>query len=351
MMPQKWSAKPHWYLGVLLMSNLIVNENLLLAKQFYDVSIAIASTAIQQAIRSGEHFTKAKEELPHGEFIPAVEALGIDRSTAAKYMKIAREYPNVENSPHLGSVSAALEFLRSPAEVQQQVAQIESPISAAEIRKMKEDLEAEKLSRESWRKQSLGERDRKRELQLQLNETIAKVKELRETGATDPETARRITQLESQAHRREEKVKKLERDIVKQSGLVKKQFDQGVSRGREMERTTINNEGADVLTVEIDGLKQEKRDLQENLANLKAHEHAIRSSYKGIEQLHSALLDVSMTDNLTPDALKQWVNVRGAIANIGLMLDQVCEGAIPDEGQVAEYVETAEQMLGETCHE
>ena len=54
----------------------------------------------------GRRLNYVKEnDLSHGEFGSWVESIGIDRSEAFKFMKVAEKLPNVETFQHLGSTA------------------------------------------------------------------------------------------------------------------------------------------------------------------------------------------------------------------------------------------------------
>ena len=66
--------------------------------------------AVEAAWRCGDALIKLKDSLPHGEFMPAVERLGISSRTANRMMQIARsvEFANLAN---LRTMAAALESI------------------------------------------------------------------------------------------------------------------------------------------------------------------------------------------------------------------------------------------------
>ena len=66
-----------------------------LIKAEHDAAQAAKSSAIKHAIRAGELLLKAKEQLPHGQFLPWIEqACGFSDRAARGYMRLARLDPD-----------------------------------------------------------------------------------------------------------------------------------------------------------------------------------------------------------------------------------------------------------------
>lgn len=93
---------------------------------------------IHRAIALGKDFIDAKEQLGHGGFLPWLKNLGVSSSTAANYMKVAKEITpgsRLADMPY----SKALALLSAPADQREELAEEAEDKSAAEIRKLIEE--------------------------------------------------------------------------------------------------------------------------------------------------------------------------------------------------------------------
>ena len=93
---------------------------------------------IHRAIGLGQDCLDAKELLGHGKFLPWLKQLGLSSSTAANYMKVAREVTPGSRLESL-SYSKVLALLAAPAEEREQLAEETEDKSAAEVRRLIEE--------------------------------------------------------------------------------------------------------------------------------------------------------------------------------------------------------------------
>ena len=93
---------------------------------------------IHRAIGLGQDCLDAKELLGHGKFLPWLKELGLSSSTAANYMKVAREVTPGSRLESL-SYSKVLALLAAPAEEREQLAVETEDKSAAEVRRLIEE--------------------------------------------------------------------------------------------------------------------------------------------------------------------------------------------------------------------
>ena len=93
---------------------------------------------IHRAIGLGQDCLDAKELLGHGKFLPWLKELGLSSSTAANYMKVAREVTPGSRLESL-SYSKVLALLAAPAEEREQLAEETEDKSAAEVRRLIEE--------------------------------------------------------------------------------------------------------------------------------------------------------------------------------------------------------------------
>ena len=90
---------------------------------------------IHRAIGLGQDCLDAKELLGHGKFLPWLKELGLSSSTAANYMKVAREVTPGSRLESL-SYSKVLALLAAPAEEREQLAEETEDKSAAHIKRL-----------------------------------------------------------------------------------------------------------------------------------------------------------------------------------------------------------------------
>lgn len=105
-----------------------------------------------RAIALGHDLSDAKQVLGHGHFLPWLESIGISSSTAANFMKVARE---VAPGSRLAGMqySRVLALLAAPAEDREALAEETEGKSAAEIRRLiaERDKAAESCNAETVR--------------------------------------------------------------------------------------------------------------------------------------------------------------------------------------------------------
>lgn len=93
---------------------------------------------VNRAIAIGQDLAEAKELLGHGKFLPWLKDYGISSSTAANYMRVARE---IQPGSRLSALpySKALALLSAPKEEREALAAETEDKSAAEIRRLIEE--------------------------------------------------------------------------------------------------------------------------------------------------------------------------------------------------------------------
>lgn len=128
-----------------------------------------------RAIALGHDLSEAKQVLGHGHFLPWLDSIGISSSTAANFMKVARE---VAPGSRLAGMqySRVLALLAAPAEDREALAEETEGKSAAEIRRLiaERDKAAESCNAETVRADR-AEADAKRfyDENSQLNNKIS----------------------------------------------------------------------------------------------------------------------------------------------------------------------------------
>ena len=148
----------------------------------------------QSIFEIGRRLNWVKEhDLAHGEFILWLDSVSLDRHTANKFMKIAKELPNGGTYTHLGA-RALYEIATLPEpdrnkEFTTRSGEIKKPdeMTVRELRDLKKQLKAkeEALSNSQQENESLqAENDSMRKQQVQLNQQLAAKQEPKEIVKT-----------------------------------------------------------------------------------------------------------------------------------------------------------------------
>ena len=78
------------------------------AVRFWETACAHARKAVTASWDCGQALLELKEVSRHGEFLPALERIGIKKTTAYRLMELARAYPEISEIGKFDSVDAAL---------------------------------------------------------------------------------------------------------------------------------------------------------------------------------------------------------------------------------------------------
>lgn len=176
---------------------IITNELQPLSKDLTTITTEIKSyenMAGQSIFEIGRRLNWVKEhDLAHGEFILWLDSVSLDRHTANKFMKIAKELPNGGTYTHLGA-RALYEIATLPEpdrnkEFTTRSGEIKKPdeMTVRELRDLKKQLKAkeEALSNSQQENESLqAENDSMRKQQVQLNQQLATKQQPKEVVKT-----------------------------------------------------------------------------------------------------------------------------------------------------------------------
>ena len=176
---------------------IITNELQPLSKDLTTITTEIKSyenMAGQSIFEIGRRLNWVKKhDLAHGEFILWLDSVSLDRHTANKFMKIAKELPNGGTYTHLGA-RALYEIATLPEpdrnkEFTTRSGEIKKPdeMTVRELRDLKKQLKAkeEALSNSQQENESLqAENDSMRKQQVQLNQQLAAKQQPKEVVKT-----------------------------------------------------------------------------------------------------------------------------------------------------------------------
>ena len=79
-------------------------------EEHYGAAWRFGRQAIEEAWRCGDALIVAKAETKHGEWLPALKAVGITHDTAARLMKLRSTFADISQLAKFDTVSAALQL-------------------------------------------------------------------------------------------------------------------------------------------------------------------------------------------------------------------------------------------------
>lgn len=93
---------------------------------------------VNNALELGTDLAEAKEACAHGQWLPWLKSVGISSSSAANYMRIAREVDADSKVAQL-PYTKILALITAPPEEREELAEMAEDMSAAEIRRLTEE--------------------------------------------------------------------------------------------------------------------------------------------------------------------------------------------------------------------
>ncbi len=93
---------------------------------------------VNNALELGTDLAEAKEACAHGQWLPWLKSVGISSSTAANYMRIAREVDADSRVAQL-PYTKILALIAAPPEEREELAEMAEDMSTAEIRRLTEE--------------------------------------------------------------------------------------------------------------------------------------------------------------------------------------------------------------------
>lgn len=310
---------------------IITNELQPLSKDLTTITTEIKSyenMAGQSIFEIGRRLNWVKEhDLAHGEFILWLDSVSLDRHTANKFMKIAKELPNGGTYTHLGA-RALYEIATLPEpdrnkEFTTRSGEIKKPedMTVRELRDLKKQLKAKEQALAVTQNENAdlqAENDSMRKQQVQLNQQLAakqepKVVEKTITKEIKPadydEIKSHLAQLESQSKKDKEDIQYYKKEL-KASENRRKQAESD-DRLKELE------------------LKRKKRDAQ-----IDAYTVSLKISDFLPELQKITQNDVDRMGDEAKHNLRTRIDmIRKVINNIDAMFNEpkVIEGVISDD--------------------
>lgn len=177
---------------------------------------------VYNALEIGNDLIEAKEACGHGEWLPFLRDIGLSSSTAANYMRIAREVGADSKMASL-PYTKILAVLAAPPEEREELAGAAEEMSAAEIRKLTEErnkaaeaVNAETARADQAEKEAKEYYDEAAHLRTRIQELEVKAEREYQRGRDDTvnrnrELQERIDVLHVERREMEAKLKETER--------------------------------------------------------------------------------------------------------------------------------------------
>ena len=240
---------------------------------------------VGKAIEIGLDLMEAKEACRHGEWLPWLESTGIGKSTAANYMRVAREVGSDSPMAKL-PYSKVLALLALPEEEREAVAEVAESMSAAEIRKLTEERNraAEAANAESARAdraeaEAKDYYDRIGSLNVRIQNLEAEAEKAYQRGKDDEKKTgstghlyKRIDDLIYERNQLEEKAEKLKADLlVAENNRVEVEIEKAPADYEEIkERLRVAQRNASELIEAAASAEERAAALEEQLERAKA---------------------------------------------------------------------------------
>ena len=214
---------------------------------------------VNNALEIGIDLMEVKEACRHGEWMPFLREIGISASSAANYMRIAKEV-SADSAMARLPYTKILALLSAPAEEREELAAAAEDMSAAEIRRLTEERNraAEAANTETMRADQAEEALRKSE---------ADAKDIYDTNA---HLRTEIQTLQVKLERAEKDAHQARCDLAKNSEAYERQkgrIDELKGKLLEAENHVIEVEKA---PADYEQLKRERQELIEAAAEAEA---------------------------------------------------------------------------------
>ena len=213
---------------------------------------------VNNALEIGIDLMEVKEACRHGEWMPFLREIGISASSAANYMRIAKEV-NADSAMARLPYTKILALLSAPAEEREELAAAAEDMSAAEIRRLTEERNraAEAANTETMRADQAEEALRKSE---------ADAKDIYDRNAS-LRTEMQNLQVKLEKAREGQKQAEAGCNILK--GSVEKQKEI-INDLQEKLIVAENQQKIEVVPADYEQLKRERQELIEAAAEAEA---------------------------------------------------------------------------------
>lgn len=250
----------------------------------------LASQIAQNAVLIGRKLNEMKQLLPHGEFMPYIEAhCGFKQRMANQFMRIAAEY-TVETLPAGLGVSKVYELLALPAADREDFVASHDAESMT-VRQLREEI-----------------RRMKRDGEKQLRDRDGLVEKLRASRAEAVECRQ---DYEREKKLREDLISEMNAESARVSAMIadlddaKNAAEAAADQARREQKTTTVEVVKEVLPADYEAWKQENAELKKRLIK---YEHAPIDKNRCVDYLMSRTDDA---ENLVTETIE---SLRGIVA-------------------------------------
>ena len=287
---------------------------------------------VNNALDLGVDLTEAKEACAHGEWIPWLKSVGISSSTAANYMRIAREIHADSKIAQL-PYTKILALMAVPPEEREALADAAEDMSAAEIRRLTEERNraAEAANTETARADQ-AEADAKQfsqeaaslRVQIQnMKENLAHAESERHKAAVD------LTKMSQAYERQKKRIDQLHDELEQEHGKLL--FAENNRIEVEVERVP---EDYEAVKAQLATMEQQEKDLvnaaaeaEERAAAAEAELDALRAgeTSENLSRTLRIAVNTFMTDCQTmPAHPEQLIRDRERVERNVKMIESWC---------------------------
>ena len=286
---------------------------------------------VNNALEIGIDLMEVKEACRHGEWMPFLREIGISASSAANYMRIAKEV-NADSAMARLPYTKILALLSAPAEEREELAAAAEDMSAAEIRRLTEERNraAEAANTETMRADQAEEALRKSE---------ADAKDIYDRNAS-LRTEMQNLQVKLEKAREGQKQAEAGCNILK--GSVEKQKEI-INDLQEKLIVAENQQKIEVVPADYEQLKRERQELIEAAAEAEARAAEAEAALEDLrdENAQSGVSDFEKMHFALRSFLMQCEFM--ALTPGGLYRD--AEKALKDVGRLRLWCDTLEKAL------
>ena len=282
-----------------------------------------------RAIALGHDLSEAKQILGHGHFLPWLDSIGISSSTAANFMKVARE---VAPGSRLAGMqySRVLALLAAPAEDREALAEETEGKSAAEIRRLiaERDKAAESCNAETVRADR-AEADAKRfydensKLRNEINKLNNEIDEL----ANNP-AEQQLMDANFQIDDLKEQLEKTKADLIiaENNRIEVEVLPQNIQEERDALMAAAEDAEARAAAAEEELEKLRAERVESNISEYEKLSYQIR-----VFMINCQIM-VAHVNDLLPDRDKAIRDIDRLRNWCEVMRDELCKAVIIPEG-------------------
>ena len=196
----------------------------------------------------GRRLVYLKETCKHGEYLPKLEEIGINRDEASRYVQFFTRFGNVARVQHIGSRKMR-ELLRIPKGKEEEYLDNLPDPNEVTAKQLREEIDKLKKENDKLKQEKQAEENAKNvviesnlDLQAQLEKEKGKVEikevEVQVTPDDYYKNKQELKEKENELRRKEEELRRKEREIQEQQNKLKEQ-DERMKQYQEIQERLV----------------------------------------------------------------------------------------------------------------